>query len=380
MATVDGALAGVRVLDFSTLLPGPLATAILAEAGAEVVKVERPGGDEMRTYLPRLGPASGNFALLNRGKRSVALDLKSPGAVERLGPLLEQADVLVEQFRPGVMERLGLGYDAVRGLNPAIVYCSVSGYRPDRPEAGIAGHDLNYVAGEGLLDLVADRDGNPVLPHALIADIGGGAYPAVMNIALALLQRERTGAGAHLQIAMAEGVRPFLYWAYATGTTTGEWPARGAELLTGGSPRYALYRTADGRHLAAAPLEERFWQAFCDVIELPPALRDDRVDPKDTIRAVAERVASRSAAEWERRFAGVDACCNLVRTVAEAQTARAEDDHGPRACTPDGAGSIPALPLPVAAPLRCSRAGADRSYPALGDAADLLDPREPTQP
>jgi crotonobetainyl-CoA:carnitine CoA-transferase CaiB-like acyl-CoA transferase len=140
-------LAGVRVLDFSTLLPGPMATLLLAEAGAEVIKIERPGrGDEMRAYTPKLGPDSVNFALLNRGKRSLAIDLKAPGAVARLKPLIESADVVIEQFRPGVMDRLGLGYDAMRTINPRIIYCAITGYGQSGARADVAAHDLNYVS------------------------------------------------------------------------------------------------------------------------------------------------------------------------------------------------------------------------------------------
>ncbi|MGH7090719.1 MAG: CoA transferase, partial [Stellaceae bacterium] len=148
------------VLDFSTLLPGPLATLLLAEAGAQVIKIERPGtGDEMRGYAPKFGDSSVNFALLNRGKRSVAIDLKAPDALHRLEPLLRRADILVEQFRPGVMARLGLDYERVRALNPRLVYCSITGYGASGPRAGDAGHDLNYLAETGMLMLAAGADG-----------------------------------------------------------------------------------------------------------------------------------------------------------------------------------------------------------------------------
>ena len=341
-----GALAGVEVLDFSTLLPGPLATLMLAEAGATVTKVERPGrGDEMRSYEPRLGTTSVNFALLNRGKRSIALDLKDPAAIESLRPALARADVIVEQFRPGVMDRLGLGYDAVSALNQRVVYCSITGYGQQGARAQVAAHDLNYVAETGLLDTIAGADGEPVLPHVLAADVGGGAYPAVTNILMALMERERTGAGRHLDVAMADNVLPWMHWQFGDGFAAGRWPRRGAELLTGGSPRYRLYRTADGRHVAAAPLEDRFWATFCDLVELPAELRDDRADPAATIAAVAERIASRSAAEWETAFRGVDVCCSIVRTVEEASNDVAFRDRGLFAAeTGDGDGAtMPAL-------------------------------------
>ena len=200
-------LKGIRVLDFSTLLPGPLATLILAEAGAEVIKIERPGrGDEMRTYEPKFGPDSVNFALLNRGKRSIAIDLKAPAALEKLKPLIESADVVVEQFRPGVMDKLGLGYEAFAALNPRIVYCALTGYGQHGPRADVAAHDLNYVAESGMLMLTNGADGAPVLPAALVADIAAGTYPAVINILFALRERDRTGKGCKLDVAMADNL------------------------------------------------------------------------------------------------------------------------------------------------------------------------------
>ncbi len=362
------ALAGIEVLDFSTLLPGPLATLLLAEAGAAVTKVERPGGgDEMRGYEPRLGTTSVNFALLNRGKRSLEIDLKDEGALARLEPLLARADVLVEQFRPGVMDRLGLGYKALAEVNPRLVYCSITGYGQSGPRAGVAAHDLNYVAEAGLLDLVAGPGGEPVLPPVLVADIGGGAYPAVMNILLALTERERTGRGRHLDVAMADNVLTWMYWAFGNGLGAGRWPRRGSELLTGGSPRYRIYRTADDRHVAAAPLEDRFWAAFCDAVELPQALRDDARDPAATTEAVAELIGAQPAAHWEDRFAGVDVCCSIVRTVEEAAADPAFAERGLfGAVTGDGAGAqMAALPLPIDPGLRAAEL--DPFAPELGE-------------
>ena len=186
-------LEGCLVVDFSTLLPGPLATLILAEAGAEVVKIERPGGDEMRAWQPRWGSQSVYFALLNRGKKSVVLDLKNVEHREKLKPLVARADVLVEQFRPGVMARLGLDYASVAAINPRIIYCSITGYGQTGPKRDVAAHDVNYIAESGLLSLSMGPLSHPVVPPALIADIAGGSYPAVMNILLALRERERTG-------------------------------------------------------------------------------------------------------------------------------------------------------------------------------------------
>lgn len=365
-------LAGIRVLDFSTLLPGPLATLILAEAGADVIKVERPEGEELRAYEPRLGGESANFVMLNAGKRSVALDCKAPDALARLRPLLESADVLVEQFRPGVMARLGLSYDAVRAINPRIVYCSINGFGSSGERAGVAAHDLNYLAQVGLLRSIAQPDGTPALPPALIADIGGGALPAVINILLALRERDATGAGRAIEIVMSEGALTFEPWALLAHALTGSAPRPNADRLQGGSPRYQIYRAADGRYLAAAPLEQRFWEAFCEAIELPPEARDDRRDPPAAIRAVAACIATRSADAWMERFAGRDVCCTIVRDVGDAVAdpafaARGVFDH--RLDGGDGR-TIAALPLPLDRGLR--GAPATKRAPALGEANGLL--------
>jgi alpha-methylacyl-CoA racemase len=365
-------LKGIRVLDFSTLLPGPMATLLLAEAGAEVIKIERPGrGDEMRSYAPKFGADSVNFALLNRGKRSLAIDLKAPGAVASLTPLLESADVVVEQFRPGVMDRLGLGFEALSAINPRIVYCAITGYGQHGPRANVAAHDLNYAAEAGLLSLSVDKDGAPVPPPALIADIGGGAYPAVMNILLALRQRELTGKGCKLDIAMADNLFSFMYWALGNGLSEGRWPRPGGELVTGGSPRYNVYRTRDGRYLAAAPLEQKFWETFCELLAVPAGMRDDAPDPVATRKAVAECVGRQTAAELQTLFAGQDVCCSIVVTLEEAM----RDPHFAaravfaRALTA-GERSMPALPVPVADAFRADEPAA--GYPALGEANDTL--------
>ena len=359
-------LAGIRILDFSTLLPGPLASLFLAEAGAEVIKIERPGvGDEMRGYEPRFGDDSANFALLNRGKGSVAIDLKSPGALVRLTPLLKSADVLIEQFRRGVMQRLGLGYDAVRAINNRIVYCSITGFGQNGPRAATAGHDLNYLALTGLLSLTADRDGAPTMPFTPIADIAAGSYPAVVNILLALLQRQLTGQGSRLDISMTDSLFVLAYWGLAGGFTAGRWPRPGAELVTGGSPRYRIYRTCDGGYVAAAPIEQRFWENFCPLIGLSEEYHDDLRNPAGTIAAVAARIAAQPTEHWRNVFAGADACCAVVATLAEA----VNDPHFRSRglfCRQTAAGTrtMPGLPVPIEETFR------DRvltkSAPALG--------------
>ncbi len=365
-------LAGIKVLDFSTLLPGPLATLILAEAGAEVIKIERPGrGDEMRSYEPKFGTDSVNFAMLNRGKQSLALDLKDAKVREQLLPLIKQADVVVEQFRPGVMDRLGLGYDALSAINPRIIYCAITGYGQTGPRAEVAAHDINYVAESGMLSLAAGEDGAPIVPPALIADIGGGTYPAVINILLALRARDTSGRGCKLDIAMGDNLFTFLYWAMGNGLVAGEWPRPGGELVTGGSPRFFVYRTRDDKFIAAAPLEQKFWENFCDAIQLDANFRDDAKDAAATKRAVAQRLRDKTAAQWQAIFAGKDLCCSVVATMQEALNDAHFKARGlfNRTVMADGK-SVTALPVPVADVFRNTKTEAD--YPALGSANEIL--------
>jgi crotonobetainyl-CoA:carnitine CoA-transferase CaiB-like acyl-CoA transferase len=362
-------LSGLKVLDFTTLLPGPLATLMLAEAGATVIKVERPGtGEEMRGYLPRRGDESIAFALLNRGKQSLAVDLKSARGRDTILELIPQVDVVVEQFRPGVMDRLGLGYAALSVVNPRLVYCAISGYGQTGPLAGRAGHDMNYIGHAGLLAASMGEPGNRVVPPALVADIAGGTYPAVLNILLALRQRDLTGQGAFLDIAMTENVLPFLFNALGDGLATGRYPRNGRGLLTGGSPRYRLYDCADGRVAAVACLEQKFWEAFCAAIDLPEPLRDDRSDPRATIGGIASILVSKPSSHWEPVFAAADCCCSIVQ---ELEAAMADPHLKARGVfdfrlAQDGVPDIPALPLPV-----------DRAFrgdPAIAVAAPRLNP------
>jgi crotonobetainyl-CoA:carnitine CoA-transferase CaiB-like acyl-CoA transferase len=268
--------------------------------------------------------------------------------------LLARADVLVEQFRPGVMERLGFGYAAVRRANPRIVYCSISGYGQSGPRAGEAGHDLNYVGATGLLALNPGPATHPTVPPALVADIGGGSFPAVINILLALRQRDQTGAGCHLDIAMTDAMFTFAWHALASGQATGRYPAAGEAQLAGGSPRYALYPTRDGKLVACAALEQRFWLAFCAAINLAPALIEDATDPAATRAAVATIVAGRSAEDWRPVLAAADCCATIVASLEEA----VRDPHfvarGLFAREVVGAAgtAMAALPLPIAPEFR----------------------------
>ena len=359
-------LSDLTVLDFTTLLPGPLATLMLAEAGAEVIKIERPGGEAMRAYPPFWEAMGAAFAMLNRGKASLVLDLKSAADRRRLEPLLAGADILVEQFRPGVMAELGLGYEAVRAANPRIVYCSISGYGQSGPRADEAGHDINYIGATGLLALQPGSPQAPNVPPALVADIGGGSFPAMINILLALRQRDRTGEGCHLDIAMTDAMFTFAWYALAIGAATGRYPGPGELLLAGASPRYALYPTSDGRLVACGALEQKFWESFCQAIGLAPNLADDRADPAATRAEVAALIEGRTAEEWQPILAAADCCATVVVSLEEALrdphfVGRGLFDHQIAA---ESGARLAALPVPIAPQFR-TPPGA-KAAPTLG--------------
>jgi crotonobetainyl-CoA:carnitine CoA-transferase CaiB-like acyl-CoA transferase len=356
-------LSGIKVLDFSTLLPGPLATLMLAEAGADVLKIERPDGEDMRRFPPQWSGTGAAFALLNRGKRGITLDLKTERA--EVEELIRGADIVVEQFRPGVMGRLGLGYDDVRAINPRIIYCSISGYGQSGPRAHEAGHDINYIAATGLLALNPGDAASPVVPPMLAADIAGGSFPAMINILLALRQRDLTGEGCYLDIAMTDAMFTFAWYALAIGQATGVYPKAGELMLAGGSPRYRLYPTRDGELVACGALEQKFWETFAKVIGLTADQVDDRKDPVTVQKAVAARIAARTAAEWAPIFEAADCCVTLVKPLAQA----VNDAHfvarglfSERVDGGDGQ-TMTALPVPIDPQFR--GAGASRPFPKL---------------
>jgi crotonobetainyl-CoA:carnitine CoA-transferase CaiB-like acyl-CoA transferase len=358
-------LAGLVVLDFTTLLPGPLATLMLAEAGAEVVKIERPEGDDLRRHPPAWEGQGAAFGLLNRGKKNLILNLKSADDRQKLQPLLETADILVEQFRPGVMGRLGFGYDVVRALNPRIIYCSISGYGQTGPRAAEAGHDLNYIGATGLLSLQSGPADRPVVPPALIADIGGGTFPAMINILLALRQRDTTGTGCHLDIAMTDAMFTFAWHALAQGFASGRYPGSGDSTLTGGSPRYQLYPTQDGRLVACAALEDHFWERFAEAIGLGVDYANDTRNPQATRAEVARLIAARPASDWEPVFAKADCCATIVASLEEALGDPHFVERGlfSRQVLSRAGGHMPALPVPIA--------------PQFRDAPDIAKPAPP---
>ncbi len=342
-------LAGIKVLDFTTLLPGPLASLLLCEAGADVIKIEPPDGEGMRRL--GLGECSDDalFALLNAGKKSICIDLKNPVERSRLDSLIKDADVLMEQFRPGVMKRLGLDYEVVTAINPGIIYCSITGYGQSGPLSQRAGHDLNYLAETGILALSPGADGAPCLPPVLAADIAGGTYPAFFNILLALRYREQNGVGQHIDVAMTDGLFPFAFWALAQGWGEGNWPEPEAALFNGGSPRYRIYRCGDGGLVTVAAIEEKFWRQFCNCIGLPADMRKRSADVGAVIASVSEIIASRPSAHWRVVFDREDCCCRVVEQLADAVCHPQFQGRGlfSGGIETEKGASMPSLPLPI---------------------------------
>jgi crotonobetainyl-CoA:carnitine CoA-transferase CaiB-like acyl-CoA transferase len=256
--------------------------------------------------------------MLNRGKQVLTLDLKSAAGREKLIPLIERADILIEQFRPGVMARLGLGYEAARALNPRLIYCSISGYGQSGPRVEEAGHDLNYIGNTGLLDLQPGPLATPVVPPMLVADIAGGSFPAVINILLALRSRDQSGQGCHIDIAMTDAMFTFAWYAIAVGTATGRFPSPGEMMLVGSSPRYRLYPAKDRKIVACGAIEQKFWLAFCKAIGLPEEYVSDSRAPAATCEAVAKLIAARTSEEWRPIFAAADCCATIVVPLEQA--------------------------------------------------------------
>jgi crotonobetainyl-CoA:carnitine CoA-transferase CaiB-like acyl-CoA transferase len=311
------ALRGIRVLDLSRLLPGPYLTMVLADMGADVVKIEDPRvGDYMRAVPPAKGGMSGRFLAINRGKRSLALDLKAAAGRDALLKMAEHADVVVESFRPGVMDKLGVGYAALSARNPRIIVCSISGYGQTGPYVERAGHDINYIAAAGVLAMCGPANGAPMVPGVQIADLAGAGLWGATAILGALVGRERTGSGAHLDISMTEGSLALLA-AELGNLDCGARPTRGTEALNGGMAWYGVYATADGRYLSVGAMEPKFWIALNQAIGRPPNVSELVGDQAKLRSELAAIFATKTAKEWVQALGAYDCCVELVTEVAE---------------------------------------------------------------
>jgi crotonobetainyl-CoA:carnitine CoA-transferase CaiB-like acyl-CoA transferase len=316
------ALQGLRILDLTRLLPGATCTLLLGDLGAEVLKVEQPGeGDYNRSFAPINKKESGSFLLLNRNKRSITLNLKQEEGKEVFRRLVREYDVVVEGFRPGVMERLGFGYEALKALNPRIIVCSISGFGQNGPLRTESGHDLNYMAIAGALQLFGTKDSGPIVPGLSIADVGGGSLMAVYGILAALIARERSGVGQYLDVSMYDGLVTWLAYHAADYLFAGIEPKGGQRPFIGAAPCYNVFRCADGGYISLGLIEPHFWERFCDRIG-KPEWKAKQWPTGEEARAQFEELsallASATRDEWMARFAGIDVPVAPVNSMEEA--------------------------------------------------------------
>jgi len=312
----------MRVLDLSRLLPGPFCSRILSDFGFEVITIEPPEGSDWVRYLPPLIPDTGQgflFHALNRGKKSLTVDLKTDEGRSILVRLVETADVLLESFRPGVMDRLGLGYEQLAEANPRLVFCALSGYGLAGPYRERAGHDLNYLGLAGVLDLTGPQDGQPAMPGVQMADLSGGLWAAI-GILMALLERERSGLGQRVDGSLLGAALALLPLAVSQ-LQGGEPTVRGAGPLSGGVVCYNLYETRDGRTMSLSALEPEFWAAFCQAVEREDLLGQQYATAHPGEPAYDDLCAifrTRTRQEWLEMLGDTDACCQPVYTLEEA--------------------------------------------------------------
>ncbi len=310
-------LTGIRVLDLTRLLPGAYCTMLLAGMGADVVKVEEPGtGDYMRWTPPLVDGQSALFNAINGSKRSITLNLKSDAGRDVLLRLAGGADVLVEGNRPGVMQRLGLGWDVLHVRNPRLVMCSITGYGQDGPFANRAGHDLNYMAVAGALGLNGARDGPPAPLSVQVADIGGGGLQPAVAILGALVGVQRGGEGRWIDASMTDGAVTWLSLAFAA-HAAGERVARGDQRLSGRYPCYRVYACKDGGYYSVAALEPKFWIALCEALERTDLTELQYSEDRDAHVTMEGIFASRTRDQWAEKLSTLDACCEPVLDLDE---------------------------------------------------------------
>jgi len=320
---MPGPLSSLKVLDFSGLLPGPFGTMLLADMGADVLRVESPSRPDMvRILPPHDAGVSASHAFLNRSKRGIAVDLKKPEGVELIKKLVADYDIVVEQFRPGVMDRLGVGYEALKAINPKLIYCAITGYGQTGPYKDRAGHDMNYLAIAGVLGYNGRKASGPAPVSVQIADVAGGSCHAVMGILAAVIHRMQTGEGQLVDISMTDAAFTLHALTAPPALVANIQPEREGTQLNGGS-FYDCYETRDGRHFSVGGLEPQFFMQFCSAIGRPELAPQGMVMGNPEVVAalkaeIAGEMKKKTYAEWEQVFIAIDSCTEPVLSFAEA--------------------------------------------------------------
>lgn len=319
---MNGPLASLKILDFSTLLPGPFASLLLADMGAQVLRVESPTRmDLVRVLPPHVDGTSASHAYLNRNKRCIALDLKQAEAVEVVKQLVQEYDIVLEQFRPGVMDKLGVGYEALKAINPKLIYVSITGYGQTGPLRDRAGHDINYLALAGVASYTGRRESGPLPLGVQLADIGGGSLHGVMGLLAAVIHRQQTGEGQQVDVSMTDCAFSLHGMAGAGYLAAGVEPEMEGLALNGGS-FYDYYRTRDGRWFSVGSLEPQFMQQFCAAIGRPELAARGLSAKPDEQQALKREIAiefeKQDFAHWQERFAALDACVEPMLSLGEA--------------------------------------------------------------
>jgi crotonobetainyl-CoA:carnitine CoA-transferase CaiB-like acyl-CoA transferase len=316
-------LEGMKILDFTYLLPGPYGTMMLADLGADIIKVENlTNPDMMRIAEPVIDGVSAAYAHINRGKKSLAIDLKKEGAAEIIRRLLGEYDIILEQFRPGVMNRFGLGFDELKKIQPRLIYCSLTGYGQDGSYADRAGHDINYIALSGLASYSGRKTEGPTLTGIQIADVCSGSKNLVIALLAAYIRRQATGEGDCLDISITDGTYALTAFQAAGFLAGGSVPGPEADFLNGGSV-YDYYRTSDGKYLSVGGLEAKFSEALYKTlgIQSPPSLIFASAEETERVKSqVKEKIAAKPLEHWLKVFAATDACVEPVRDMAEASS------------------------------------------------------------
>jgi crotonobetainyl-CoA:carnitine CoA-transferase CaiB-like acyl-CoA transferase len=318
-----GPLQGIRIVDLTRLYPGPFGTQLLGDLGAEVIKVEdKNSPDYIRFFPPTLVKEGAGYLCVNRNKKSLALDLRSDKGKDIFLRLVERADVVVEQFRPGVLDKMGLGYEKGRARNPKIIYCSITGFGQNGPYAEIPGHDLNYMGLAGITDVIGPKGDDPIVPGIQVADVAGGGLMSVIGIMAALIARNKTGRGQQVDVSMFDGILPFMGMIFANYLAGGGLPRRGDTFLSGALVCYDIYRTKDDRYMTLGALEFKFWKRFCELIERPEWTDKQFVagPEKDEIhKKLAEVFLTKTQEEWVKIFRGEESMCDAVLSVNEVE-------------------------------------------------------------